>query len=40
MDIILEALANAAFIVGFFFGPAFVLQVYRAWKGSDVQDRV
>lgn len=33
MDIILEALANAAFIIGFFFGPAMVLQAYRAWRG-------
>lgn len=32
MDIVIEAVANAAFIVGFFFGPAFILQAYRAWK--------
>ena len=32
MDIVIEAVANAAFIVGFFFGPALVRQAYLAWK--------
>ena len=33
MDIIIEAAATTAFIIGFFFGPALVLEAYRAVRG-------
>lgn len=33
MDIVIEAAATAAFIVGFFFGPAMVLEAWKALKG-------
>jgi hypothetical protein len=32
MEIVIEAAANAAFIIGFFFGPAFALQLWREFK--------
>lgn len=34
MDIIIEAAANTAFIVGFFFGPALIVEGYRAWRAT------
>jgi len=34
MDIIIEAAANTAFIFGFFFGPALVLEGYRIWRAT------
>ena len=33
MDIVIEAAATTAFIVGFFFGPAALLEAYRAIRG-------
>ena len=33
MDIVVEAAATTAFILGFFFGPGALLQVYRAVRG-------
>jgi hypothetical protein len=33
MDIIIEAAATSAFIIGFFFGPAMILEVYRTLRG-------
>ena len=33
MDIVIEAVATTAFIVGFFFGPAMVLEAWKTLKG-------
>ena len=33
MDIVIEAAATTAFIVGFFFGPAMVLEAWKTLKG-------
>ena len=32
MDIVIEAAATTAFIIGFFFGPAMVLEAYRTFR--------
>lgn len=32
MDLIIEVFANAAFIIGIFFGPAIVVDVYNRIK--------
>jgi len=34
MDLLIEVLANTAFIVGFFFGPALALEGYRIWRAT------
>ena len=33
MDIIIEAAATTAFVIGIFFGPVLLTQAYEAFKG-------
>jgi len=32
MDIVIEVAANAAFVIGFFFGPALVVEAWKSLK--------